>query len=517
MQKGLGPFINIAPPEKLSMYVNRLNQILLIRDAEMHIEEVTGSDKTIDVVVDIFNKVNSGGTKLSKGDLALAKVCAEWPAAREQLRQRLAAWERVGFSFELEWLLRNVTTILTGQAMFSGLDRVDAATFKAGLTQAEATCNYLLNIISGRLGLDHDRVLGARYAFPVMARYVSLRGTPLKSAKERDKLLYWYVNAFLWGRFAGSTETVLNQDLRVVRNDMESLDDLIEQLRQWRGDLTIRPDNFGGSTMGARFYPLLYLMTRVQGAQDWGSGLPLSAALLGKLNKLQIHHIFPKAALYAYGYQREEVNALANFCFLTQDTNLDISATPPELYFPKVEQDQPGALESQWVPMDPALWTLDRYRDFLAARRGLLATAANDFLTSLLAHEPATSQAIDVASSATPVMGGAVVPGGFADAEEDRLIRECAVWVRDQGLPMGEYLYELADPETGNLLAILDLAWPKGLQEELSPPVALLIDEDQTTEEAANRAGYRFFTSISAFRDYVEREILALPDPVVVR
>ena len=36
-------------------------------------EEVTGADKTIDVVVDIFNRVNSGGTKLSKGDSALAE------------------------------------------------------------------------------------------------------------------------------------------------------------------------------------------------------------------------------------------------------------------------------------------------------------------------------------------------------------------------------------------------------------------------------------------------------------
>ena len=41
-----------------------------------------GADKTIDVVVDIFNRVNSGGTKLSKGDLALAKICADGPRAR---------------------------------------------------------------------------------------------------------------------------------------------------------------------------------------------------------------------------------------------------------------------------------------------------------------------------------------------------------------------------------------------------------------------------------------------------
>ena len=64
-------------------YVGRLSRLLGITDMDLHIEEVTGADKSLDVVVDIFNRVNSGGTKLSKGDLALAKICAEWPEARE--------------------------------------------------------------------------------------------------------------------------------------------------------------------------------------------------------------------------------------------------------------------------------------------------------------------------------------------------------------------------------------------------------------------------------------------------
>ena len=37
----------------------------------------------IDVVVEIFNRVNSGGTKLSSGDLALARISAAWPDARK--------------------------------------------------------------------------------------------------------------------------------------------------------------------------------------------------------------------------------------------------------------------------------------------------------------------------------------------------------------------------------------------------------------------------------------------------
>ena len=41
------------------------------QQAILSYEEVVGEDKTVDVVVDIFNRVNSGGTKLSQGDLAL--------------------------------------------------------------------------------------------------------------------------------------------------------------------------------------------------------------------------------------------------------------------------------------------------------------------------------------------------------------------------------------------------------------------------------------------------------------
>jgi type I site-specific restriction-modification system R (restriction) subunit len=74
------------------------------------------------------------------------------------------------------------------------------------------------------------------------------------------------------------------------------------------------------------------------------------------MSRLEVHHIFPKAQLYKRDFKRPEVNALANFCFLTKDTNLDISDRLPEVYFPEVEQAHPGALASQWIPDDPELW-----------------------------------------------------------------------------------------------------------------------------------------------------------------
>ncbi|MGI6285985.1 DUF262 domain-containing protein [Neomoorella humiferrea] len=500
MQNGVGEFISqlYALPElapNMKTYIQRLTAIEGIKDVDLHVEEVTGEDKTIDVVVDIFNRVNSGGTKLSQGDLALAKICAGWPEARQAMKEVLSVWEKAGFHFNLDWLLRNITTILTGEAFFSALKDVDAQQFQKGLAMARDACNYLLNVISGRLGLDHDRVLGGRYAFPVMARYLVLRGGKLKDARERDRLLYWYVHSFLWGRFAGSTETVLNQDLKVLEPVEGALDRLIEQLRLSRGSLIIRPEDFAGWSLGARFYPMLYLLTRVCGARDWGSGVPLSANLLGKLNALQVHHIFPKALLYDYGYQKAEVNAIANLCFLTQGANLAISDNRPEVYLEEVERRFPGALASQWVPLERELWRVENYRDFLAERRRLLAVAANRFLDELLNGSAAAPVAVNYSTVLNPTTAPVPV--------EDDEIRALIEWVKLNGLPKPELDFEVCSP-TGEVLTIVDLAWPAGVQEGYSQPVALVLQEDKDQNKILNQAGYRYFTSVKDLRAYLE-------------
>ena len=510
MQAGVGQFIadlygNPELRDQMGKYIGRLNAIDSIKEVDLHVEEVTGEDKSVDVVVDIFNHVNSGGTKLSKGDLALAKICAQWSGARGELNERLDKWRSAGFRFKLEWLLRCINAIARGEALFSALEDVTTAEFQEGLREAEKSVDMLLNMISARLGLDHDRVLGSRYSFPLMARYLVQRGGRVSDYRERDKLLYWYVHTFLWGRYSGSTESVLNQDFDLIEQTQGGLDRLVEQLRQVRGDLRLQPNDFVGWSRGARFYPLLYMLTRVCHAKDWGSGIELSEHMLGRLWGLELHHIFPKARLYEYEYSRAEVNAIANFTFLTKDTNLLVSDREPAQCLEQFVSRQPGAVESHWIPMDRELWKTENYREFLAARRQLLANAANEFLDSLVAGEVPEPEAMPSVVGREPV----TVPGGIATGEEEQLLQDCNEWVVGQGLPEGEYVYELSDPNTREPLAILDLAWPDGHQEGLSQPVALLIDEGRETEEAVNRPGYRYFTDVDSFRHYVESEILA--------
>ena len=180
MQEGIGPFLRTLGDEpragaKLTEYLNRLNAIHSIQSLAMHVDEVTGVDKSIDVVVDIFNSVNSGGTKLSKGDLALAKICAEWCGAREAMKRSIERWMQSGYRFTIDWLLRNVNAVTTGEASFGALHDISAEAFEEGLDKSVDIIDRLLDMVDGRLGLDHHQVLFGAYAFPVMARYISVR------------------------------------------------------------------------------------------------------------------------------------------------------------------------------------------------------------------------------------------------------------------------------------------------------------------------------------------------------
>jgi hypothetical protein len=128
------------------------------------------------------------------------------------------------------------------------------------------------------------------------------------------------------------------------------------------------------------------------------------------------------------------VNALANFCFLTKETNLKIGEQLPEKYFPEVEQAFPGALASQWIPMDPVLWKIENFGDFLEARRKLLAAATNTFMSELLHDDTHWMEGTVKTVSPGPTVAIVGEPAPEAEEEELEAVND---WMEEIGLPRG--------------------------------------------------------------------------------
>lgn len=495
---GEGDLTNFLPDpsvQDVKVSVARLGRVLQIFDHDMPAEELP-ANLALDTVVNIFNRVNSGGTKLSSGDLALATATSRDPGLRAHMRDALATWRQAGYEFDMVWLLRCINTVVTGRSQFQHLERLNADTVRASFHTAVKHVDTVLNAINLQLGLGHDQVLFGRYAIPVMVRYLERRSAALTTV-DRERLLGWYVIAAMRGRFSGSTETVMDQDLATIDGMPDPFPTLLEHLRRSQGRLRVDASDFG-YTAGSRFYSVLYLLTRVHGALDWGNGLPLKVGLLGKLSRLEVHHIFPKALLRDHGVNKNEMNAVANFCLVTQAANLKIGKQEPANYFDAIERAHPGALASQWIPLDRELWQVRNYSLFLEARRRLLAGAANQVLVGLLHDDGALLEDESRGLSGYPD----VVTEGDAD------LGALNLRLAEFGLAQGAVEYSLEHPDTHEQVGVLDLAWPDGLQPGLTAPVAIAIGADMATMVVANRLGFRCFSDVHAFQAYVDSEVL---------
>ena len=81
----------------------------------------------------------------------------------------------------------------------------------------------------------------------------------------------------------------------------------LDHLRLWHAG----PRAFHGRSLGARFYPVVYLLTRMRETRDRSTGLSLKSNLLDKMSRLEVHSIVPKVQLYARNVTRRR-QRLAN-------------------------------------------------------------------------------------------------------------------------------------------------------------------------------------------------------------
>lgn len=398
LKKGINQFLaelDNHPSEVRDLYLKHLakfNKLDSIRGYTYHLDEV--ADKSVQEIVQIFNLVNSSGTELSKADLALARICVNWPEARDTLREAQEHFAGAGFNFELEFLTRCISAVAVGNVSFEGrFDQVASQSIRDAWSSAERALEYLVNILRNDAYIDSYDTLTSPYPLLLLVVFLSRNGGVFRDEQTKRSLLYWMYLALMWGRYSGSMETALQADVNTLSTE-NYLQVLLNNMLQQRGRLKVEPQDLEGQGTGSRFYPLAYIVARSRGALDWFTGMKLYNSNIGKSYGLEDHHIFPQSVLYKSGYEkrnskhRKIVNEIANRAFMTKKANLRASNALPEKYFSQVITKFPKALQAQFVPTSEKLWSLENYSQFLAKRRKLIATAINDFLEALKADTP---------------------------------------------------------------------------------------------------------------------------------
>jgi hypothetical protein len=404
LQHGLGDYLKTdgpLPPEKAQYLINFLdvlNRLDQIKSYSYYLDVL--SEREMEEAVRIFNFVNSKGTRLSKSDLALSRICALWPEARQVMRDAQKEFKEAGFEFGLDFYTRCTSCVATESGRYEPLYPVLAKKIQAAWERAKKALEYLLNVLRFDAFIDSSGNLATDMALVPLVVYLANGKGKFVSDVEKKNFLHWMFAALMWARYSGSTETKLDEDLRALKSKNPP-DRLRQNIIAERGRIKVEAQDFVGRTVQGPLITLCYAAARAAGATDWFNGLVLYNKLIGKSNNLAYHHIFPQALLYKKGgydsnNQRDinRVNEIANIAFLTEAANLKIGASDPAKYLPEVQAKYPGALAHQAIPENPSLWQIDRYEDFLAERRQRLANAINDFMDQLLAEEQLKAFAI---------------------------------------------------------------------------------------------------------------------------
>lgn len=353
-------------------------------------------DESLDKVLNIFIRVNSGGTQLSYSDLLLSIATAQWKErdAKEEITFFVDEINSVGdgFNFNKDFVLKS-SLILGG---FKDIAfKVDSFNQKNMLHIEKEWDNISKSIKSAVILLSslgyHRETLTSNTAIIPIAHYLNKIGNPgnfSESSKyhaNRKNIFKWLVISLLKRTFSGQSDNVLRQ-LRDVINGASNgfpLDELIAKLKG-----STKAMSFDDDEISTLFY-------YQYGGPYTYSTLAFIYPSLDFRNKFHQDHIFPKKLftrkrLAARGIATEDIdfylnnyNYLANIQLLEGTPNQEKSGKDfnkwiVEKYPDKAERKE--YMKRHYIP-DVDL-SLENFREFIQKREILIATAFGRLVNS---------------------------------------------------------------------------------------------------------------------------------------
>lgn len=394
-------------------YNDNLNTLKNILERPYPIQTVP-SAANIDAAIDVFDRVNSGGTKLSEAELALAHITGKWPQARREMKRKGDELANRRFGFDLTFFVRSLTGVVNERALFETIHHTPRTELEEGWRKLAKILDYLLSVLPKWAHIHSSDDLNTTNVLIPPIVYLSRHGGSFGNERSLRQFVRWLYAASSWARYTSQTDQRLDHDVSIVKENEEPWADLVNLIIDQRGRIQMGPTDLVGRGTQHPFYRTTYILTKANGAVDWFNGAPLDSPQ-GKSLGIHSHHIFPQSVLYDESedglsvdnhVHRQLVNEIANRAFLTGDSNVALGAKRPSEYLPEIEEKYPGSLQKQFIPLDPMLWKLENFRDFLQRRRELIASAFNNQMESLLREMEPTkklsmAELIEAGESAT--------------------------------------------------------------------------------------------------------------------
>jgi uncharacterized protein with ParB-like and HNH nuclease domain len=339
---------------------------------------------TEDDVVEVFIRANSGGTKLSKSDLLFSLLGASWEGADQQMEDLLGDLNKHGFAFNRDFILKTCLVLLDQGA------RYEVSKFrKTGMREDIKTkwdnisdsIRDVVDFIRSKTYIRCDKALPSHLA---LIPLIYVRYHFSESWKKAVKVDDYLLRTLLVGAFSGQSDNLIDVLVKKFKEIKEfNLEKAFDVIRDQNRSLKLTEERFWQMGYGSK---TIHLLLNI-----WYSNFSYVPAYDNNLP--QVDHIFPRSRLkkikvlnqdtgyQAAKYKDDICDQLANCMLLTREENGagGKSDIPPAQWFSDKSSDY---FKIHLVPENPELWEMDRYEDFIEARKNLIRDRFKSFLVS---------------------------------------------------------------------------------------------------------------------------------------
>jgi hypothetical protein len=347
-------------------------------------------DESLDKVLNIFIRVNSGGTQLNYSDLLLSIATAQWKErdAREEITAFVDEINAIGDGFNVskDFVLKSCLVLSNFQEIAFKVDNFNQSNMLKIEKDWPTICDAIraaFNLLSA-FGYQRDTLTSNNAVIPI-AYYLRKIGSPPNFAdssrftKDRREIFRWLVVVLLKGAFSGQPDNVLRPIREIIAKLKEGEGFPVEQIEKKMRGMS-RAISFDDDE--------IWNLLDYQYAQPYTySILAFIYPTLDFRNKFHQDHIFPKrlftARRLAKRIQEDNIpdylynyNRLANLQLLEGVPNMEKSgqefADWLEETYPKAA-DRKAYMARNYIP-DVDL-SLENFAEFIEKRQGLILAA----------------------------------------------------------------------------------------------------------------------------------------------
>ena len=376
-------------PEELEKIISKVkgisNRMIGIIELSENLE--------IDVVTDIFIRINSKGTALSQGDFVMSKIAADETHGGNTLRKVIdyfshlavvpsyydyIATHDIAFSAtpylqKLKWLRDDTETVYDPEcddvirvafmhklkraklsnlvSMLSGRN-FETREFKEEIVEQTYTdfTEGVMNVINEfnfkqfmiaikSAGFISSKLVNSNmaldFAYTIYLLLKESKEVPVEDIKRYVQK--WYVLSVLTGRYSSSPESAFARDIRRIRESgvvkiLKEIEDA--QLSDNFWNVALVQDLSYTSTNNPTYLVFLAAQIFFNDISFLSNNVPVRELIaLGG----DVHHIFPKQYLIDNHYDKSRYNQEANFVYLDRPVNISIGKKAPYVYLQEAE------------------------------------------------------------------------------------------------------------------------------------------------------------------------------------